>query len=294
MQFILTTDTANDSFKIELDKAGVPWTPLNYTIDGQTYYDTFSSDSEYKSFYDKMAAGAMPTTSLINTFTHEEFFTKILESNKIKTIVHLVLSGGLSETVNSARIAADNIMQKVVGSNIIIVDTICATRGGQILLNKALELRDNNISAIDAAQSLEIFKQSIIHLFMVDDLKHLHRGGRVSKASSVFGSLLKIKPILTINTEGKLAVIKKAKGAKGAISFFMDTIKEHMADKENGSFYILSNCTSKNTADFAETLKSQYPNCSIDMGWVGPVIGSHTGCGTFGVAFVGKKRFANK
>jgi len=294
MQFILTTDTSCDSFKTDLDKAGVPWIPLTFTIDGNTNDDNFSSDGEYQAFYDKIAVGAKPTTSQINTFAHEEFFTKVLEGNKIKNIVHLVLSGGLSDTINSAKLAAENTMKKIIGCKVIIVDTISATRGHQILVDKGIELRDKDVSANDAAASLEQVKQSIMHLFMVDDLHHLKRGGRVSGASAFFGTLLKIKPCLTINHEGKLAVIKKAKGAKGAMNFFVDMIKEHMPDKENGTFYLVNANAHKYVDEFSDRLKTEFPNCKQVKGWIGPVIGAHTGSGTFGLAFVGKTRLTNK
>jgi len=294
MAFILTTDTSCDAFKKDLDAAKVPWIPLTFTLEGQTYDDNFSADQEYADFYAKVAAGAMPTTSQINTFSHEEFFNKVLAEYKGLPIVHLTLSGGLSETVNSARVAAKNIMDANAKAKVYIVDTLSATQGHNIIVDKGIELRDKGVDPKDAAKLLEDFASRVMHFFMVNDLHHLKRGGRVSAASAAIGTLLNIKPLLTINHEGKLVVIKKAKGAAKAIAYFLDMVKEHKEDLENGAFYIVNANAHENSDKLRTQLKELYPHCPIKGGWVGPVIGAHTGEGMFGVAFVGKKRLTDK
>jgi len=290
MSFTLTTDTSCDAFKSELDAAGIPWVPLTFTIDGgEANEDNYSNNSQYQAFYDKLATGVKAATSQINTFTHEEFFEKVLANNDGKEVVHLTLSGGLSETVNSARVAASIVNERHGSTKIHIVDTLSATQGHRIILDHAVELQKEGKSATEATSALNAFAPKIQHWFMVDDLNHLKRGGRVSAASALIGGLLKIKPILTIDAIGKLQVVKKAKGSAAAINFFMDTIKESKEDLENGAFYVVNANAHKNVEALKERLAEAYPNCPIKGGWVGPVIGAHTGSGTFGLAFVGNK-----
>jgi len=294
MKFILTTDTSCDAFKTDLDAVKVPWIPLTFTLEGQTYDDNFSSDNEYSDFYAKVKAGAMPTTSQINTFSHEEFFKKVLSENADLPIIHLTLSGGLSETVNAARIAAKNIADADPKAKVYIIDTLSATQGHRIVVDKGVEIRDSGLEAEEAVKKIEDCASKAMHFFMVDDLHHLKRGGRVSAVSATFGTLLNIKPVLTINHEGKLAVIKKAKGAKKAIAFFLEMIAEHKADPQNGAFYLVHANAQENRNLLVEQLKELYPSAPIKGGWVGPVIGAHTGGGMFGVAFEGKKRLTDK
>jgi len=290
MKFILTTDTSCDALKTDLDAQNIPWIPLTFTLDGTTYDDNYTTNEQYVEFYKKVAAGAKPVTSQINTFAHEEFFKKVLAANPGLPIVHLTLSGGLSETVNSARLASANVESSVPGSKVYIIDTLSATQGHMIIVDKGIALRDSGADAEAAATELASFTNNVMHWFMVDDLHHLKRGGRVGAASAFIGTLLKIKPILTINHEGKLVVVKKAKGASGAIKIFLEQIEQQMLNKDDGTFYIVSASADKYANELKARLIEVYPNCTIKGGWIGPVIGAHTGCGTFGVAFVGKER----
>ena len=293
MPFIITTDTSCDAFKNDLDAKNIPWIPLTYTIDGISNEDNFTKDAQYQAFYDKVKAGAMPTTSQINQFNHEEFFNKVLDGGA-KEIVHLTLSSGLSETYNAAVLAANAIMEQRNSVKVYIVDTLSATQGHMAILDYGVELRDSGMSGADAAAKIAEFTQKVMHFFMVDDLHHLKRGGRVSAASALIGSLLKIKPILTINNEGKLAVIKKAKGSAAAIKFFFEMIETYKEDKNGGTFYIVNGNAHDSVASLKEQLNEKYPSIAIKSGWVGPVIGAHTGSGIFGVAFLAKQRLIDK
>ncbi|MCL2061662.1 MAG: DegV family protein [Firmicutes bacterium] len=289
MKFTLTTDTACDVFRSELDGLNVPWIPLTYTVKGETSEDNFDSDAQYQAFYDLLKSGAMPTTSQINSFAHAEFFENILAADKTVPIVHLTLSGGLSETVNSARIAAAEVMEKISGAQIYIVDTLSATQGHNHILKEGLRLRDTQVEGADAAKQLADFAGRIHHWFMVDDLHHLKRGGRVSGASAVIGTLLKIKPVLIINHEGKLAVVKKAHGVAKAMNFILDMVAQHKADFSSGEFIVVNANAHENAKELGRRLAEKYPECPVSIGWIGPIIGAHTGSGVFGVTFLGRE-----
>jgi len=292
MKFILTTDTSCDCFKHELDAQSIPWIPLTYTLDGVEYSDDYVENSQYQAFYDKLATGAMPTTSQINPASHEEFFEKVLAQHNMD-IIHLTLSGGLSETVNSARVAAKNVMEKHTQRKIYIVDTLAATQAHHQILDYATALRED-FTAEEAVTKIEKYRMTVQAWFMVNDLHHLKRGGRVSAFAATFGTMLKIKPILTINHEGRLAVVKKIKGHAAAINYFLEIVEANKADKNSGAFYIVNANAHTFVEQLKEKLKEKYPNCPIKGGWIGPVIGAHTGGGTFGIIFEAKSRPTDK
>ena len=291
--FTLTTDTSCDVFRSELDAKNIPWIPLSFTIDGVTYDDDFSSDDRYEDFYGKIRGGAMPTTSQINVFNHEEFFEKLVEGGA-KNIIHLTLSGGLSNTVNSAKTAADNVTARHGDCKIYILDTLSATQGHRLILDEGVKMRDNGMNADEAFEKLSDIAGRVHHWIVVDDLMHLKRGGRVSGASAYIGSLLNIKPVLIINSEGKLAVVKKAKGTLKAYGYVMDMIREYAEDLENPVFYLANADANDKIDEMTKMIKDAYPAAKVNTGWIGPVIGAHTGSGTLGIVFIGKKRLDNK
>ena len=291
--FVLTTDTSCDVFRTELDDKGVHWLPLSFTIDGVNYDDDFSLDGQYIDFYDKIRAGKMPTMSQINVFDHEEFFEKIINDGN-SNIIHLSLSGGLSNTVNNALAAAENVMSKHEDCKIYILDTLSATQGHHLILDKAIELRDSGILAEDAFAQLKKIAASVHHWIVVDDLMHLKRGGRVSGASAYIGSLLNIKPVLIINDKGKLAVVKKTKGTYKAYDYVIEMIKQHAVNTENPTIYLANASADDKIEEMKNLIKENFPKSKIIVGWIGPVIGAHTGAGTLGIVFESKGRLSNK
>ena len=289
MKFVLTTDTSCDEFKSVLDGLNVPWIPLTFTIDGEIFDDNFSSDGEYKDFYKKLDGGAMPTTSQINIFAHEEFFERVLAERNADSIVHLTLSGGLSDTANSARKAAENYMSRNPQAQIYIVDTLSATQGHNLLLYEAIKLRDNGVAAGQAFEEIEKLKTQVHAWFMVDNLHHLKRGGRVSGASAAIGTILNIKPILIIDGEGKLSVVKKVKGTANALNFFLETIERHRTDATCEFFLVHSNAH-KEIDLLKKQIEKKFSWARPRIGWLGPIIGTHCGAGLVGMTFIGKEK----
>jgi len=289
MSFILTTDTSCDEFKNVLDSLNIPWIPLTFTINGETFDDNFTDDAEYQAFYAKLEGGAMPTTSQITPLSHEEFFKKVLTEQKSDTIIHLSLSGGLSDTANAAKKGAADCMTRNPKAKIYCVDTQLATQGHNILLYEALKMRDKGLSAKEAYEKIEKLKARVHAWFMVDSLYHLKRGGRVSGVSAAIGTILNIKPVLIVNHEGKLKVVKKLKGMLKAINFFMEIIKEYSTNDTN-EFYIVQANAYKNAELLKVHIEKEYPSARIKIGWLGPIIGTHCGGGMLGLVFIGRDR----
>ena len=285
--FTLTTDTSCDIKRSELDEAGIPWIPLSFTIEGNTYPDDFTTDEQFKDFYAKVRAGAMPTTSQITAFAHEEFFEKLV-TDGANDIVHLTLSGGLSNTYNSACMAAQAVMERHPECKINVVDSQGATQVHCMVLDMAAKLRDEGLSGEEAANKLRSETDKIHVWIIVDDLNHLKRGGRVSGAAAAIGTLLKIKPMIVFDKEGRLQVARKAKGFRKAMEFVCEDIEKLAPDVTE--VYMAHADVEDRVEEMAELLKEKFGDIKIKYGWCGPVIGAHTGPGMLGVIFRSDKQ----
>lgn len=288
--FTLTTDSAVDVFRSKLDELGVFWVPLTFTIDGVTYEDDFSDDAKYKEFYDKVRAGALPVTSQINPFTHEEFWEKVIEKTGPTDIVHLTLSSGLSETYSSACKAAESFMEKHPDSRVYVVDSLAATQAEMPVFETALRLRDAGENAAAAAEALRAYSHRIQVYIIADDLFHLKRGGRVSTAAAVVGSMFKIKPLIVFDDAGKLQVYKKPLGWKKALKMVLDHIDEYCTDPSSKKFWIAHADALDKAEEARDDILAKYPGATVRIGWIGPVIGAHTGAGTIGILFESNSR----
>ncbi len=285
MGFILATDTSCDIYRSELKARGIEYRPLVYTIGDDAFPDEFSSDAEYKAFYDEIRAGKMPTTSQINIAEHEEFFTMLAEKYS-DDILYITLSSGLSSTNASAVHAAQTVSEKT-GRTICVVDSLGATIAVRHVVDEAERLRNEGVPVVDAAKQLEDFVSHIQTWFMPVDLMHLKRGGRVSGPAAYIGTALNIKPIIFINKVGGLTVTHKIRGVPKAMAFMADKLKSDSAEAPH-KFYIAS-ADSEYAKEMLCRAKAVRPDCEGEIGWIGPVIGAHTGCGAVGISFIGNK-----
>jgi len=265
---VYTTDTSCDVLKSELAERGIEYIPLIFTINGTIHNDDFSTDAEYKAFYDGIRKGDMPTTSQINIVEHEEFFETLLDKYE-GDIVHVTLSSGLSSTYASACKAAENVNEKH-GKRVYVVDSLGATIATRHVVTEAQRLRDGGVCAADAAEQLKQFTYKLQTWFMPTDLMHLKRGGRVSGASAVIGTALNIKPILVINKTGGLSVVQKKIGVSKGMGYMADMFKKYNADCTTKARVYIPSADS----DYAEQMKQKIleirPDCEVVIGWGGP------------------------
>ena len=285
--FRLTTDTSCDEYKHLLDEAHISYIPLIYTIENKEHEDDLSSDEAFEKFYDKIEDGSMPTTSQINAYRHYKFFKRILKKDPHTPILHLCLSSGLSGTYQRALEGADMVKEKFPEAQIYILDTLSATQGHNLVLKKAKELRDNNTPVNEAFEYLEKYRLRCHHWIFIDDLLHLKRGGRVSAVAAIFGTALKIKPLAIVNEEGKIKIVDKIRGTKRGLQVLIEKMETYILDKENIKMVIANAGNTKLCLELKEMILAKYPNAHIELGWIGPVIGSHTGKGTIGIGFEG-------
>lgn len=285
-EFVITTDSTVDLPKDFLEEKGVTVLALSYILDGVTYQDMDGLSG--KEFFDKIRNGSLPTTSQVNPEEARAVFEEIVKEGK--DILHIAFSSGLSGTYNSCRIAGEELMEDYPEARVVVIDSLCASMGEGLLLYKALELKEQGKSLEEIAAWVEENKLHICHNVTVDDLFHLHRGGRVSKATAVLGTMVKIKPIIHMDNEGKLMVIGKERGRKKSIVNLVDRMEKQMGDYDNSVCMITHGDCEEDALYLKSLLEERFGIKQVIIHGIGSVIGSHTGPGVLAVFFMGNER----
>lgn len=286
--FQIVTDSTADLPKDYLKKHGIGCLSLPYTIDGVTY--TEENPLDWKEFYGKMRQGSMPTTSQVNPQEAEDSLRECLKKNR--EILYLAFSSGLSGSYNSARMAADILNEEVEGAKIIVVDTLAASMGEGLMVYMAVKLREEGKSVEEAAAYMEEHKQNFVHVFTVDDLNHLHRGGRVSKTAAVIGTLAHIKPVLTVDREGHLIVLDKVRGRKKSLMTLVNLMEKKIGSyRDRNEVVFIGHGDCIEDAEFvASKVKERFGIENFVISHIGPTIGAHTGPGAVTLFFMGDSR----
>lgn len=262
---------------------------LTYILDGETYGKEKVLD--YKKFYDKMRNGYMPTTSQVNPADAKDYFEECIAKGETR-ILCLAFSSGLSGTYNSMCVAAEEIEEEYPEVKIIVLDSKCASMGEGLFVYKAVEMRKLGKSMEAVSAWLERHIQNIIHVFTVDDLNHLYRGGRVSKTVAVLGGMMSVKPILHVDTEGCLVPIAKARGRKKSLHMLVNYMDEKMGSyKSSNDIVFISHGDAIEDAEYvANEIKKKYGIEKFMINHIGPTIGAHAGPGTIALFFMGEER----
>lgn len=286
-EYIIMTDSTVDLPKEYLiEELQVPYIPLSYIMDGVTYEDM--SGLSGKEFFDKIRAGSLPTTSQVNP----EQAKKALEPyvKEEKDILFIGFSSALSGTFNSIRMAAEELMEEYPERKIITVDSLCACLGEGLLVYKAVQLKRAGKSLEEVAKWTEENKLHICHNVAIDDLNHLHRGGRVSKTAAIMGTMIQIKPIIHMNDNGELQVIGKQRGRKKALQHIVNMAVEQSKGWENDIIMITHGDCKEDAQYVAKLVREKMGIENILINCIGSVIGSHTGPGVVAVFCMGEKR----
>ncbi len=286
MNFCITTDSGADLPPSYCQTHDITVLPLAFTIEGQTYHGSGAMDD--KVFYDKLRAGALPTTSAANPEDTAALFRTF--AGQGKDLLHVAFSSGLSSTSDAAQIAAQMVMEEYPQRKIIVVDSLCASMGQGFLVHQAVKLRDAGETLEDTARKVTDLRLNVVHNFTVDDLGHLHRGGRVSKATAVVGSLMGIKPILHVDNEGHLTSVGKVRGRKASIQALADRMEEQMKGFDNPEVFISHGDCPEDAQTLADMVRTRFGIDTIMIGYIGPVIGTHSGPGTLALFFFGSPR----
>ena len=284
--FIITVNSTVDTGKEWLEERNVPVIPLKYTIDGQEYTDMYGlSDKE---FFQKLREGKMSVTSQINPEEAKEMLEPYVKEGK--DVLHLAFSSALSGTCNSMKIAAEELQEEYPEAKVIVVDTLCACMGEAMLLYYALKQKEAGKTIEEVAQWAEENKLHVCHNVTVDDLFHLHRGGRVSKTAAVLGTMVKVKPIIHMDDNGALQVIGKERGRKKSLHKIVDMAVERSEGWDNEIIMITHGDCLEDAEYVAKLVREKMGVENVFIHNIGTVIGSHTGPGVVATFCMGNKR----
>ena len=286
--YVFMTDSDSDlpyELKVRYD---IPVVSMPYTLEGKEYFDDLGQTLDSKSFFDKMRAGAQPSTSALNETIYLEYFEPVLAGGK--DLLFVAFSSQLSATINAVYAARETLLAKYPERKFTVVDTLSISGPMTILILKAHELYRAGKPMEEVAAWLEENKLRAQAWFTVDDLKYLKRGGRISPAVAAIGTMLDLKPILTETCEGKLASADKVRGRRKALNYIVGKAVDNVADQKEAVGIILHADALADAQKLRDMLAAKLPDMELRIDNVGPVIGTHAGPGTLAFCFLGKKR----
>jgi len=289
-KYKIITDTTADLPRAYVEEHDLGMMFVPYTLDGVSY--TAENHMAYMDFYAMMRSGKMPTTSQVNPMEAREYLEKFLEESK--NLLCLAFSSGLSGIYNNVHMAAQELMEERKDCHIIVLDSLGASMGEGLFVHKAVKMREEGKSMEEVAAYLESHKQNVVHVFTVDDLNHLYRGGRVSKTAAILGTMANIKPILHVDTEGHLIPIQKVRGRKKSLHTLVDYMEDKMGsylEENKKDMVFISHGDALGDAEFvAEDIKARFGIEHVLISPIGPTIGAHSGPGTIALFFMGESR----
>ncbi|MCI6658232.1 MAG: DegV family protein [Faecalibacterium sp.] len=260
---------------------------MNYVLDDVEYVcDPKSLD--FDEFYRRVDDGSMPTTSLINTETAIEFFTPILKEGF--DVLHICFSSALSGTYNALKIAETELKEAFPDRKIAVVDSKAASGGEGFMVWQVLKKRAEGVSFDELLAFAEDVREHCVHFFTVQNLFHLYRGGRVSKTAAVIGSGLNLKPVLHVDTEGRLIPIQKVMGRKASLKALVDDYVIKSKGWKNDEVWVQHGSAPEDAEWVAAKIKEKTPDVNVVIDFIGPIIGTHCGKGILAVFFLGEDK----
>lgn len=288
-RFIITTDSTCDLPESYLKEHDIDVHPLYYRFGEDVYGD--DKQLTHKEFYDRMRAGEMPTTMATNPTRSYEIFENRIKNGE-KDILHIAFSSGLSSSCQNAVIAANEVKEAYPDANIIVIDSLSASLGEGLVVYKAVQMMEEDESIEEVADYVRNLLLHVAHHFTVDDLFHLYRGGRVSKATAIVGTIAGIKPNLHVDDEGYLKPLSKVRGRKKALTALVDTMEKTMGSyKDQNDVVMIGHDDTCEDAQFvADLIKERFGINNIVMNTICPTIGAHTGTGIIALFFLAEAR----
>lgn len=290
--YCITTDSNSDLPKEYIEKFGTVIIPQYYSFDDVVYGDELHMP--VKEFYERMKDGALPQSQANNPAIIEEKFRDILDEGM--DIIHIGFSSALSGSYNNVCMVANELAEEYPEARITIIDSLNVSLAESIMVIYAENLKANNVAYEDVVASLEEFKHHMNVQFTVDDLFHLQRGGRVSKATAVLGSTLNLKPFLYVNKDGGLTSDGTVRGRKKSIVKLVDRMLETMDEKTDYTLpvgIVHGNCI-EDANILAQIVKEKTPFKNVIINDVSPSIGVHAGPGALGLLYYGGIKAAAK
>ncbi len=290
--FILSTCSTADLSKEYFESRNIKYACFNYYLDGVKYPDDLGQTLPFDVFYQKMVDGADAKTSQINIDEYYEYFEPFLIEGK--DILHIALSSGLSGSYNSARIAAADLKEKYPERKIYVVDSLAASSGFGLIVDTLADLRDDGKDIDYIYNWIEENKLKMHLWFFSTDLTFYVKGGRVSKVAGLFGTALKICPLLHVDAKGKLVPQNKIRGKANAIKAIANCMIENAENGKdyNGKCFISNSACIEDANAVSDLIVENFKNLNgkPQIFSIGTTIGSHTGPGTVALFFWGTER----
>ena len=286
MNYQIITDSCCDFPMPMYESLGLTFVPLSVEFRGKTNDD--KNDDSLKDMYDGLRAGEAAKTSAVNPSRWSEAMEAALAAGQ--DVLVLAFSSGLSTTYQSAVIAAEELGEKYPERAIRVVDTLSASMGQGLLVWYACKKRDEGLSLEELYAWVEEYKYHLCHWFTVDDLMYLKRGGRISAATAVLGTMLSVKPVLHMDDEGHLINMSKARGRKAAIQALAQKMAELGEGYDNSTVFICHGDCIDDAQYLEQLVREKCGVKEVYINYTGAVIGSHSGPGTLALFFLGKHR----
>lgn len=291
-EYILSCSSTADLRREHLEERDINYICFHFELGGRQYMDDLGQSIPLADFYQAMADGENTKTSQINVEEYEQYFESFLKEGK--DILHLTLSSGISGTVNSAMIARDTLSERYPERRIYVLDSLAASSGYGLLMDKLADLRDEGMGIDDLYHWAQEHRLNLQHWFFTSDLTYLIRGGRVSRAAGIVGSVLNICPLLNLDYQGRLINRAKIRTKRKVIQAVVEKMKEHAQDGTDysGKCYISQSACMEDARAVAELVEAAFPRIQgkVLINDIGTTIGSHTGPGTVALFFWGDER----
>ena len=285
--FVITTDSNSDLLPGYILEKKIGIIPHYYDLNGITYGDEINLTP--KEFYDKMREGIMPTTMASNPEVIRKTFQGYID--KGLDILHISFSSALSGGCSNVMAGALELAEENPDTKIVVYDTLNASMGEGMFVMKAVSLKEEGKSIDEIVEWLEAHKSDFGVRFIVDDLKYLYHGGRISKTSAIVGSMINVKPILYIDNEGHLVPLSTVRGRKKSLTTIFNDMLEHLGKyRSDNDIVCIAHGDALEDAEFlASLIREELPHKKVLINFVSPSIGSHSGPGTIGLCFMGER-----
>ena len=286
INYVITSDTTCDLPTSYTTDNKIDIVPLYYNIDDTIYGDELNLEPD--KFYEQMRNGVLPVTMACNPDTTKKIFTKHLQAGK--DILHLAFSSALSSSYNVAVMVANELKEEFPDNKVIVIDTLAASLGEGLMVYYAIRNMNNGMSIDDNAKWIEDNKLHFCHQFTVDDLHHLHRGGRISKATAIIGTMINVKPVLHVDDEGRLVSLSNVRGRKKALNTLVDNMLATCGNYKNDIVFISHGDCIKDAEYVASRIKEKTGITNFVINYVCPTVGAHSGPDTIALFYLGEKR----
>jgi DegV family protein with EDD domain len=275
-KYIITTDMTAD-YPAQLEEKDFFVIDMAYVLDGVLYDGKTNPYLSTADFYSALADGKTSSTSMVTTEEAKEFFGKFLKEGY--DVLHVGFSSALSGCYESYVSAVKELESVYPNNKVVVIDSLCATLGEGLLAYYALRKRDEGASIDENADYLNDLRHHVGHVFTVDDMNHLYRGGRVSKTTAVVGEALKMKPVLMVSDQGKLVPTNTMMGRKLALRTLVDKMVARTKGYDNKIAFIGSCDANKDAELLKKMVEEKFPNIKVLIGDISAIVGSHLGKG---------------